>query len=494
MVPLSTDARVDSFGRAMGKAALLWFPELTLPLLASLALSCTLGPNYQRPPIDSPAEFRVDQRLDASLARLEWFDVFQDPVLQQLIATALEGNKDLLAAAWRVDEARAQFGFVRSQMWPSLTIEALAERRRLGDGTSEVDPELNSYFARIGVSWELDLWGKFRRANESARAQLFAADWGRRALVVSLVAEVSRGYFLLRDLDKRLDVSRRTLQLRREATELVRERFEGGVVSELDVRQAEIEEATAAAAVPAFERQIGQVENGLSVLLGHNPGRITRGLELTQQKLPEQPPPGLPSELLQRRPDVLQSEQLLHAQFAQIGVAEALRWPSLSLTGFLGFSSRELSEFTSGGSWSIGVDLFGPLYQFGRNKRRVEVERARTEQAILAYEATVLDAFREVEDALIAIRTLRDQHEARTVQVAAAEDAQRLSRARYYGGVTNYLEVLDIERSLFQAELDASRTLQEHLSAIVDLYAALGGGWDPDEPFKLPASRISEDR
>ncbi len=307
---------------------------------------------------------------------------------------------------------------------------------------------------------------------------------------MSLVAEVARGYFLLRDLDARLEISLRTLQSRRDSTELIRNRFEGGIVSELDVRQAEIEEARAAVRVPEFRRQIVQVENALSVLLGRSPGKITRGLKLVEQTLPEDPPAGLPSELLQRRPDIRQTEEALHAQMALIGVAEALRWPSLSLTGAVGLQSQELSALTSGGTWSVGADLLGPLFQFGRNKRRVEAQRASTEQAILGYEATVLDAFREVEDALVAIRTLREEHAVRVTQVNSATQARRLSRARYDGGVTSYLEVLDIERSLFQSELDASRTLQEHFSAIVDLYAALGGGWDAQEPMTLPESRI----
>jgi multidrug efflux system outer membrane protein len=319
---------------------------------------------------------------------------------------------------------------------------------------------------------------------------LFATEWGRRALVVSLVAEVARGYFLLRDLDARLAIARSTFESRHDATELIRERFNGGIVSELDVRQAEIQEAVAAAAIPAFRRDVVRTENALNVLLGRNPGDVRRGLALVDQQLPGSPPSGLPSELLQRRPDVRQAEEQLHAQLAAIGVAEALRWPALSLTGLLGLRSQELSDFTSGGTWELGLGLAGPLFQFGRNKRRVQVARARTEQAILGYEATVLDAFREVENALVSIVTLREEHAVRVGQVESATQARRLSRARYDGGVTSYLEVLDVERSLFDAELERSRTLQLYYSAIVDLYAALGGGWDPDEVLTLPESRI----
>jgi len=466
---------------------------ICLALLLVLAPACKLGPDYRRPVIDSPEAFTAGPG-ETSLANVEWWDIFQDPVLRESIETALAENKDLLAAAWRVDEARAQLGFVKSQMYPSFGFQATAERTSPSDeAIGFLFDDFNNFAAGAGVSWEADLWGKFRRSNESARSELFATEWGRRALIVSLVSEVARAYFLLRDLDARLEIAMHTLDSRRDSTELIRNRFEGGIVSELDVRQAEIEEETAAVAVPAFERRITQVENALSVLLGRNPGPIARGAELVDQRLPDEPPVGLPSELLRRRPDVMQVEELLHAQMARIGVAQALRWPSLSLTGFLGLQSQELSDFISGGTWNVGAGLVSPLFEFGKNKRRVEVERARTEQAILGYEATVLDAFREVEDSLIAIRTLREEHGARVRQLSSAQEARRLSRARYDGGVTSYLEVLDIERSLFQSELDASRTLQEHLSAIVDLYAALGGGWDPNEEMTLPESKIVKD-
>jgi len=464
-----------------------------IAVLLLLAASCKLGPDYKRPAIDSPAEFR-NAVPASSLANSDWWEIFEDPALRELIETALEDNKDLLGAAWRVDAARAQLGFVKSQMYPSFGFQAGADRISPSDESLGFQfDDFNDFSAGVGVSWEIDLWGRFRRSNESARSQLFATEWGRRALIVSLVSEVARGYFLLRDLDARLEISQDTLESRHGSTELIRSRFNGGIVSELDVRQAEIQEYTAAVAVPGFERQIVQVENALSVLLGRTPGAIPRGISLVDQRLPEKPPVGLPSELLQQRPDVRRSEELLHAQMAQIGVAQALRWPSLSLTAVGGFQSQELSSFASGNFWSIGANLTAPLFQFGRNKRRVEARRALTEQSILSYEATVLDAFREVEDALVGIRTLREEYEARVGQVASAQQARRLSRARYDGGVTSYLEVLDIERSLFQSELEASRTLQEHLSAIVDLYAALGGGWDPDEQFALPESRIVKD-
>lgn len=459
-------------------------------LLPTLMVGCNLGPDYRRPAIESPAAFPDAPRSDA-IANLEWWEVFHDPALQELIRIALEENKDLQAAAWNVEQARAQLGFVKSRMWPSFTYDVGAQTLDPSDEVLGINQgRFDDYSAKAGVSWEIDLWGKFRRGNESARASLFATEWGRRALIVSLVAEVARGYFVLRDLDARLAISRSTFASRRDATNLIRERFNGGIVSELDVRQAEIQEAVAEAAIPSFRRDVVRTQNALSFLLGRNPSAIRRGLELVDQTMPAKPPVGLPSELLQRRPDVRQAEEQLHSLMAQIGVAQALRWPSLSLTGFLGLQSQDLSSFASGSTWSAGLNLAGPLFQFGRNKRRVEVARARTEQAMLGYEATVLDAFREVEDALISISTLRDEHDVRVKQVASASAARDLSRARYNGGVSSYLEVLESERSLFSSELEASRTLQLHYSAIVDLYAALGGGWDPDEVPTLPESKI----
>ena len=455
-----------------------------------LSASCKLGPDYRRPVLDTPEDFRgvADEE---SLANVDWWEIFEDPILRELIDAALEQNQNLLAAAWRIDEARATLGFVKADMYPSFGMQATAQRNSPSAEVLGFDlSDFNTFSASAGVSWEADLWGKFRRSNESARAELFATQWGQRALVVSLVSEVARGYFLLRDLDARLEISKATLESRHKQTELVRNRFNGGIVSELDVRQAEVQEAIAAAAVPSFERQVVQTENALSLLLGRNPGEVSRGTELVKQVLPEEPPVGLPSELLQRRPDVRQTEDLLRAQLARIGVAQAMRWPSLSLTGMLGLQSQELSSFVSGSTWNVGANLTAPLFEFGKNKRRVEIERARTEQAILGYEATVLDAFREVQDALVAIRTLKSEYAARVMQRNSAKEANRLSWARYNGGVTSYLEVLQTESSMFQSELDASRTLQEHFSAIVALYAALGGGWDPEQGVVLPDSRI----
>ena len=282
--------------------------------LTALISGCTMGPDYRRPDVEPPAEYRDETAAEsqASLANLEWWVLFEDPALQELIRTALEHNKDLQAAYWRVEEARARLGFTKADLWP--TFDYL-----LGVGVtdpSDVNPPFpgdrtENYFAGVGISWEIDLWGKLRRSNEAARAELLATEWGRRALNISLVAEVARLYFLLRDFDGRLEIARETLESRRASTELIRRRFEGGVVSQLDVRQAEIQEETAAAAVPLFERSAGQLENALSVILGREPGPIVRGMALVDQQLPNETPAGLPSGLLERRPDVRQAEEVL---------------------------------------------------------------------------------------------------------------------------------------------------------------------------------------
>ena len=453
-------------------------------ILAAAQTACLLGPDYRRPDdLGAPGSYRQPGVSDESLANLTWFELFQDPVLQELLAVSLEENKDLQAAFWRMEEARARLGFTRAEQFPGFGYQGDASTI---DPTDSPVPQnrFETYSLSAGVSWEIDIFGKLRRSTESARAELLATEWGRRALIVSLVADVAQLYFILRDLDARLEISERTLVSRRGSTKLIRQRFEGGVVSQLDVHQAEIEEASAAAAVPLFERQIVQAENALSVLLGRSPGPIRRGLTLKEQDLPVEPPAGLPSELLQRRPDILQAEALVHAQMARIGVAQALRFPSLSLTGFFGFESDELSDLADSDSdtWGLAGNLLGPIFEFGRNKRRVEAERALTEQVILGYESAVLTAFREVEDSLIATRKLREEYQARVDQVISAQKASILSRARYDGGVTSYLEVLDIERSLFDSELQASRTLQEAYSAVVALYSALGSGWDSSDP------------
>ena len=448
------------------------------PCLMILLGGCALGPDYERPEIDTPASYIQPVEQGESFANMPWWDVLQDPQLQTLIRIALKENKDLGIAAARIEEFRAILGVTRADQFPTVDLNARGNRGDFGDVTPVPGTQEN-YRLSADVFFEVDLFGKLRRATEAARAQLLVTEEARRSITISLVANVASTYMLLRDLDAQLEIARRTEKLRGESLNIIQARFDKGIVSQLDLNQAQIELAIASVAIAAAERNVAQSENLLSILLGRNPGPIVRGLALKEQMIPPAIPTGLPSELLQRRPDILSSEAQLAAQTARIGVAEAARWPSLSLTGALGFESNELSDLTASGSdfWTLGVDFLAPIFNAGRNISRVEAERARTEQALLAYQQTVLRAFSEVEDALVAVRTYRDEHAARQRQVEAANNAARLSRARYNGGVTSYLEVLVTEQSQFSAELAESQTLRLYLNAIIELYKALGGGW-----------------
>ena len=452
---------------------------ITLTALCILLAGCKLGPNYERPDLGPPADFAHQTDEGETLANLPWWTVFDDPVLVELVEEALVANRELAIATARRDEVRARLGVARSELYPELNGGFGAGR---GNNQNPLDPggdTSSSFVLAADAFYEVDLFGRIRRSTEAAQADLFASEANRQTVVTAVIADVAATYFLLRDLDARYQIAERTLSTRRHSTGIIRERFDKGIVPVLDVNQAEIEEAEAAATLSALARQRVQAENLLSILLGRNPGTIIRGRSLNDQTLIPQVPAGLPSELLERRPDVRAAEQTLAAQTARIGVAEALRWPSLTLTGGIGLVSDDLSELLDADDlWSVDANLFAPLFNAGRNKRRVEIARAQMEQALGSYELTVLAAFAEVEDALTAIRTLQDEYAARVMQVTAARSASTLSRARYDGGVTSYLEVLDSERSLFTAEIAASQTRRAQLVAVVDLYKALGGGWD----------------
>jgi multidrug efflux system outer membrane protein len=446
---------------------------------------CTLGPDYERPQLDAPVSYVQPVQEGESFANTAWWELFQDPQLQELIRIALVENQDLGIAVSRIEEFRAILGATRANQFPTADIAGTAGRT---DPSTNAFPgglsgeEIESYRLSADVFFELDLFGRLRRSTEAARAELLAAEESRRGVTISLVTNVASTYMLLRDLDAQLAIARRTEFTRTDSLRIIQARFDRGTVSRLDVNQAEIQLAIANAAVASVERLTAQTEHALSLLIGRNPGGIARGLPLQRQTMPPAIPVGLPSELLLRRPDVLAAEASLAAQTARIGVAEAARWPSLALTGSFGFESQELSTLTQSGSGfsSIGGSIFQPLFNSGRNKRQVEIEQARTQQALLAYEQTVQRAFGEVEDALIAVRTYKAEHEARARQVAAARSAAKLSRARYDGGASSYLEVLDAERSLFDAELTESQTLRLYINAVIELYKALGGGWDPE--------------
>ena len=446
-----------------------------------LLSGCTLTPDYERPALDVPGAFVQPADAGASIANLEWWNLFRDAQLQFLIRTALAENKDLRVSLQRIREARALLTFTRADQYPFIDGSGSVSRERPSKILFPGSDTSNNYALSANLSFEVDLWGKLRRATEAAQADLLATEASYRNVTISLVSNVASVYFLLRDLDARLQVARDTVNGRRESLGIIQARFDKGTVPELDVNQAQVELAIAEAAVSAFERESVQAENALQFLLGRSPGPVQRGLALKQQVLPSDIPAGLPSELLQRRPDLVLAEERLVAETARIGVAEALRYPSIDLTGSLGLLSDDFSDLTDSDArtWNLGGGLFAPIFNSGKLKAQAEGQRARAEQAMSTYESTLLQAFREVEDALVAIRTYHAEHAARQRQAIAARNAARLSRARYDGGVVDYLEVLDSERSQFNAELEESSTQREYLNAIVELYKALGGGWDP---------------
>jgi multidrug efflux system outer membrane protein len=456
--------------------------------LVLLMGGCALTPDYERPDTGLPESFVQPTDPGDSIANVAWFDLFEEPALRSLIESSLAENVDLALSLARIRESREQVTVVRAEQFPFLDLFGSGGRGRDSQLIFPGADTGETYSAGLDLSFEVDLWRKLARASEAARADLLASEAAYRNVTISLVAEVASVYLLLRDFDARLAISEHTVEGRAESLEIIQARFEKGTVPELDVNQAEVELAIAEAAVASFERQVAQTENALRVLLGRYTGAIERGPALDDSLMVAEVPAGLPSELLQRRPDVVEAEQVLAAETARIGVAEALRYPSLSLTGSLGVVSEQLSDLNSSEAkaWSIVGGIFAPLFNSGQLKAQAEAQRARAEQALYGYESALLRAFREVEDALVAARTLRVEYEARHRQVVAARNAARLSRARYDGGVVDYLEVLDSERTLFSAELEESATRQASFSALVRLYEALGGGWSAPPPPTQP--------
>jgi len=440
-----------------------------------------MGPDYERPDTAMPESFEQAADSGTSIANLNWWELFGDEQLNTLVRLALEQNRDMVIAVSRIEEARAALGFVRSDQYPQFDVSAGANRGNSVPGTSVIAPINNNFVLAGNLSFEVDLWGRLRRSTEAARAELLATVEASNSVMITLIADVASAYLLLLDLDARVAIAERTLRTRNESLEIIQARFDRGTVALIDVNQAQIEKYDAAAQLVALQREEVQVENLLSILLGQNPGAIARQRRDIYSLQPLQVPAGLPSELLERRPDIRNAEQRLAAQTARIGVAEAIRFPSLSLTGTLGLASDDLSGFFSSDNktWGLSAGLFAPVFNAGRNKRRVEVEIARTEQALLNYEQTVLQALQEVEDSLVSVHTYKREVLARKSQQQAAASAAMLSRARYDGGVTSYLEVLESERSLFRAELLASSTHRQQLVSYVTLYKALGGGWSP---------------
>ena len=455
----------------------------SLLLLFNLVLaSCAMGPDYVRPHIETSEKFRMAEAEGQSIANLPWWELLQDQQLQRLITQALQGNKNLKQAVASIEELEARLAVARMDFLPKMEGNANAPVfGSLGGFQIRGFPTPYSYFGQTTLNWEIDIWGRIRRSNEAALADLFAREENRRALILTLVSSVAQAYFDLLQFDMQMEIAKNALQSWEESVAIARAQLKGGLISRLDLDQFAAERANAATRVAELQRQMIQKENELSVLLGNNPVRITRGRSLTEQVMPPEVPAGLPSELLQRRPDILQAEQTLAAATARIGAAKAARFPKLTITGFLGVASPALSNLLlSGSEFGVGgLGLAVPLINaqgLGMEQRAVE---AQARQVLAQYEQTILVAFKEVEDALVAIRTIDEQSRAQQEQVNALRSALRVAELRYNGGITSYVDVLLAKRTLFDAEFALTATHRLHLVSVVQLYKALGGGWSP---------------
>jgi multidrug efflux system outer membrane protein len=458
---------------------------------AALFTGCTVGPNYHRPAIQTPNAFRAPTPMPApgpaSLADLKWWEVFKDERLQELERTALAQNYDLRDAAARVEAARASLGITRSNQFPNFDANAdISTTRFSRNGASPIPlsfvPSQNRTFGGATLSllsFELDIWGRLRRATEAARANLLGAEENRKAVMITLVSEVAAAYFSLRELDYQLEISQRTLGTRQESLELIKNRQSGGVATLLDLRQGEQLVYTASETIPTLQQAIEQTENQISLLLGKNPGEVVRGRSLTEQEMPPDVPAGLPSALLERRPDIRAAEQALIAANAEIGVAKAAYFPQISLTGFLGGQGNQLTSLFSGPSrvWNFTPQVTQPIFTAGRLKSSVKLQEALHDSALIQYEKTIQTAFTEVSNALIAHQRVRESRVQEELLVAALQDRTRLAYVRYRGGVDTLLNALDSDRDLFQAELTLSQIRLSELDSVVQLYKALGGGW-----------------
>jgi multidrug efflux system outer membrane protein len=454
-------------------------------LLLTLALAgCMVGPDYVRPATDVPAAWRIDGSEARDLSGTAWWEQFDDPVLNGLIDTALSQNKDVRIAAARIEEFRGRLAVARAPLFPQVGANVDAARQRASHQTTfspvpdSVDTRFSSYQAFLTASWEIDLWGQLRRSTEAARDDLLAATEARRAVVLSLVASVANGYILVRNLDRQLEIARQTTKSRRDSLDVFELRYRGGIVSELELAQNRSEYQDALASIPQLENQIAQAENALSVLTGLNPGPIARGRTIDELRPPEVPA-GLPSDLLDRRPDIRQSEQQLAAANARIGVAQAAYFPAISLTGAFGSASTQLSSLFSGPAalWSLGAGIVAPIFTAGSIAGQVQQAEAQQQQALFNYQKSIQSAFADVDNALVDRSKSLERLSALVGEVASLTTYARLARLRYENGYTSYIEVLDADRTLFSVQLQLTAQQAQVLNASVNLYQAMGGGW-----------------
>jgi len=456
-----------------------------LLLIMLLSAGCAVGPNYKRPSADVPGTYRgaipqeAAQPAAESFGDQKWWEAFQDKQLQELIHTALQQNYDVRIAATRILEARAQVGITRADQLPTIGAGVGANNQQVEITKTYRQYDTSATQVGLALAWDLDFWGKYRRATEAARANLLATEWAHQAVISTLVSDVAAAYFQLRTLDLQLEISRRTLASRQDSLRLTQMLANGGATSMLDVRQAEQLVFTAAETIPDLERRIEQQENYLSTLLGNNPSPIARGRKLTEQPHVPEIPAGLPSSLLERRPDIREAEAQLIAANAQIGVAKAAYFPQISLTANAGYQSSALTSLFSGpaGLWSFGGSVLQPAFAGGSIRSGVKLAEARQQEALLIYRQTIQQAFRGVSDALVEYHKDWEFRQHQQQLAVSAQDAARLSEMRYRGGAASYLEVLTNETNYFAAELGLTQAQLNELLGLVRIYRNLGGGW-----------------
>jgi multidrug efflux system outer membrane protein len=469
----------------MRRPVALFRVVLTVAASSSL-VGCTLGPNYSRPQMPAPPAYRFVEGTQAeSIADTPWFQVFDDLALQALIKEAITANLDLRVAVARLEESRARAGIAKSFLYPQVdgvaqyTVRQATSAEQEESGGDDTTHQAAVYGFQL--SWELDLFGRIRRQNEAALALVLASEQGRRGVLVTIVGDVATQYFLLRELDLQLDIARRTLAINDETVTYFRNRLDGGVSNRLELDRIVALRSETAASIPDIEQQIAVVENALSLLLGRPPGSINRQPISGEFVPPPAIPPGLPASLLERRPDVVQAEQLLVAANADIGAAKALFFPTISLTGFLGGVNGDLQDFLGGSGlvWTAGAGLLQPVFQAGRLQRNLEVMEARFQAALAEYQKAALNSYREVSNSLVTIQKLAQVRVERETGVTALTDASELARARYDTGLASYIEILTADEELFRQELLLARTRGAELRARAELYRTLGGGWQP---------------
>jgi multidrug efflux system outer membrane protein len=466
------------------------FTDFRLCLLALFTITlcgCMMGPNYQRPAVDTPQTWRFEDKEAKDVANTAWWEQFGDPALNDLIRSALRENKDVKIAAARVEQFAGLYGTTRAALFPQIGAGASAGRQRVSERTGpsptlesvpNSNPNFSNYELFLNGSWEIDFWGKLRRATEAARANLLSTEEARRSVILTLVSSVANSYINLRDLDKQLELTKQTVKNYKESYDLFALRFQHGIVSQIEVSQAKSQYEQALSNIPFFEKLIAQQENAVCVLLGRNPGPITRGKTIDELMSPAVPA-GLPSDILVNRPDIRQAEQDLIAANANIGVAKALYFPTISLTGLFGWASNDLSHLFNGATktWSWAVPVSAPIFTGGAISGQVKSAEAVQQQALVIYEQSIQNAFREVDDALVDQKRTKEQIASQSEEVNALRDYVRLARLRYDNGYTSYLEVLYSESRLYNSELSQTHTQGLLLQALVNLYKAMGGGW-----------------